>query len=73
MNAEYVLETYVSEVNLTGFWSLSKGAGAGYLASGTSYALWFHVGAIHQVIKEKFPEIFEDEPPEDRASTKFDD
>lgn len=61
VNAEYVISTYVSEVNLTG-----------YLASGTSYAVWFHLGAIHQVIKEKFPQIFDDEPPKNRASTRCD-
>ena len=43
---------------------------SGYLASGTSYAPWFHMGIIHHLLKEKFPEIFEmAEPrlPEGRA------
>ena len=31
---------------------------AGYLASGTSFAPWFHVGAIFDVLKAKFPDYF---------------
>jgi len=58
MNAEYVVRVYVMDINITG-----------YLASGVSYAPWFHMGTIHNVIKEKYPEIFDmDEPlvPEGR-------
>ena len=43
----------------------------GYLASGTSYAPWFHMGIIHHLITDKYPEIFDmSEPqgvPEGRA------
>eukprot|EP00434_Breviolum_minutum_P031005 symbB.v1.2.027422.t1/scaffold2729.1/size72046/2 len=31
---------------------------SGYLASGTSFAPWFHVGAIFDVLKAKFPDYF---------------
>lgn len=31
----------------------------GYLASGTSYAPWFHIGSIHNLIEKKYPEIFD--------------
>ncbi|CAL1133469.1 unnamed protein product [Cladocopium goreaui] len=31
---------------------------SGYLSSGTSFAPWFHLGAIFDVVGEKFPEYF---------------
>lgn len=36
----------------------------GYLASGTSYAPWFHMGIIHHLITDKYPEIFDMSEPQ---------
>ena len=32
---------------------------SGYLAAGTSFAPWFHLGTVFDVIKEKFPQVLE--------------
>lgn len=53
MNTEYIARAYVMDINLTG-----------YLASGTSYAPWFHMGIIHHLIIEKYPEIFDLSEPQ---------
>lgn len=57
VNAEYVSRTYVVDINLTG-----------YLASGTSYAPWFHMGTVHRIVIEKFPEILDINEPDAVAS-----
>eukprot|EP00435_Cladocopium_sp_Y103_P020752 s423_g5.t1 len=53
MNTEYIARAYVMDINITG-----------YLASGTSYAPWFHMGIIHNLITEKYPEIFDMAEPQ---------
>lgn len=53
MNTEYIARAYVMDINITG-----------YLASGTSYAPWFHMGIIHHLITDKYPEIFDMSEPQ---------
>ncbi|CAJ1416316.1 unnamed protein product [Effrenium voratum] len=58
ISAEHVARAYVMDINLTG-----------YLTSGVSYAPWFHIGSVYDVIRQKYPEILE---AEDEAKDALD-